>query len=43
MNSVTGESRSREFFKKNIGIAIQRGNADSIMGSYPPADKFYIL
>lgn len=47
MTLATGESRSKEFFKKNISIAIQRGNAASIMGSYPPRDRFnevfYIL
>lgn len=47
LNSVTGENRSKEFFKKNISLAIQRGNAASIMGSYQFGNNlnevFYIL
>lgn len=45
--SSTGEIRAKEFFKKNISIAIQRGNAASIMATYPCTGKldevFYIL
>lgn len=47
LNSVSGEARSKEFFKKNISLAIQRGNAASIMGSYRIErdfnEIFYIL
>lgn len=47
LNSATGEIRSKEFFKKNISLAIQRGNGASITGSYRTDNKFteifYIL
>ena len=32
--AATGEVRAKKFFKQNISIAIQRGNAASIMGSF---------
>lgn len=32
--STSGERRAKEFFKQNISIAIQRGNAASIMSSF---------
>lgn len=45
--AATGERRSKEFFKKNISLAIQRGNASKIMGSFDLSNKlneiFYIL
>ena len=45
--AITGEVRAKEFFKKNISLAIQRGNAASIMGSFDTSrkldDVFYIL
>ena len=45
--AITGEVLAKEFFKKNISLAIQRGNAASIMGSFDTSrkldDVFYIL
>ncbi len=43
----TGEIRWKEFFKKNISLAIQRGNTASVMGCFDTSIKldkiFYIL
>lgn len=45
--SSTGEVRSKEFFRKIISLPIQRGNAASIMQSFPSeskiAESFYII
>ena len=35
----TGELRSRAYLLQRISVAVQRGNAISVMGSLPPADK----
>jgi len=47
MFKATGEPRVKLFFKQNISLAIQRGNAASIMKSYPKSESmnevFYII
>ena len=35
----TAEPRSRAYLLQRISVAVQRGNAISVMGSLPPADK----
>jgi len=34
---ITGEPRQKMYLTQRISIAIQRGNAASIMGTLPPA------
>lgn len=47
MSKATGEQRAKLFFMQNISLAIQRGNAASIMKSYPKSESmneiFYII
>ncbi len=37
---ATGEIRSRWFLIQRLGLAIQRGNAASLMGTFPFSEKF---
>lgn len=43
----TGEARAKLFFMQNISIAIQRGNAASVMGTFPSGanldEIFYLI
>lgn len=45
--SETGEARAKLFFMQNISIAIQRGNAASVMGTFPSGGNldeiFYLI
>jgi hypothetical protein len=47
LRSITGEPRSTNYLRQRISIAIQRGNAASVMGSLPPTGSmeeiFYLL
>lgn len=38
--SETDEPRSKMFLMQNIGLAIQRGNAASVMGTFPSGANF---
>lgn len=38
--SETDEPRSKQFLMQNIGLAIQRGNAASVLGTFPSGAKF---
>ena len=37
---LTGDPRSTEFLRQKIGLAIQRGNAASVMGTFPESIPF---
>ena len=39
ISAITGERRSTAFFRKRLGIAIQRGNAAAILGTLPPVSS----
>ncbi len=47
MKTETEEPRSKLFLMQNIGIAIQRGNAASVMGTFPSGanldEVFYLI
>lgn len=38
--SETNDPRSKQFLMQNIGLAIQRGNAASVMGTFPSGANF---
>ena len=40
LRSITGETRSTSFLTQRISLAIQRGNAASILATIPPSAKF---
>ena len=40
---VTGDKKAKSYLFQRIGIAVQRGNAASIMGTVPPGQKLYEL
>lgn len=40
LQDLTNDSRATNFLRQRIGIAIQRGNAISVMGTFPPASNF---
>ena len=40
LRKITGESRSTSFLIQRVSLAIQRGNAASIMATIPPSKKF---
>lgn len=40
LNDITGEHRSKYYLMQRIGLAIQRGNAASIMGTFSPGTNF---
>ncbi|KAF2899063.1 hypothetical protein ILUMI_07113 [Ignelater luminosus] len=37
MMVATGDARSKQFFIQPISLAIQRGNAASVIGTFPPS------
>ncbi|KAF2896322.1 hypothetical protein ILUMI_09853 [Ignelater luminosus] len=37
MMMATGDAQSKQFFIQRISLAIQRGNAASVMGTFPPS------
>lgn len=39
LQSITNDPRATEYLRQRIGIAIQRGNAASIMGTFPPSSS----
>ena len=39
---VTGDKRAKSYFQR-LGMAVQRGNAASIMGTVPSGQKLYEL
>ena len=47
INLITGEPNSKLYLKQRISLAIQRGNAASVMGAFLPQftmeEIFYIL
>ncbi len=47
MIDETGEQRAKLFFMQNISIAIQRGNAASVMTTFPAGrgfeEVFYLI
>ena len=40
---VTGDKRAKSYLFQRLGIAVQRGNAASIMGTVPSGQKLYEL
>lgn len=40
LQDLTNDSRATNFLRQRIGIAIQRGNAISVMGTFPAASNF---
>ena len=40
LRKITGEARSTSFLIQRVSLAIQRGNAASIMATIPPSKKF---
>ncbi len=40
LHKATGEKRSKMFLLQRLGLAIQRGNAASLMGTFPLSEKF---
>lgn len=42
----TGEPKAKSYFMQNIGLALQKGNAASAMGTFPsgvpPEEAFYL-
>ncbi|KAF2883374.1 hypothetical protein ILUMI_22787 [Ignelater luminosus] len=46
MMVATGDARSKQFFIQHITLAIQRGNAASVMGTFSPSaamEKIFLL
>ena len=41
LRAVTGEPRSATFLTQRISIAIQRGNAASVLATIPKSPNFY--
>ena len=41
LHASSGESRSTSFLKQRISLAIQRGNAASVLATIPPTSNFY--
>ena len=37
---LTGDPHSTDFLRQKIGLAIQRGNAASVMGTFPESIPF---
>ena len=40
---VTGDKRAKSYLFQRLGMAVQRGNAASIMGTVPSGQKLYEL
>lgn len=43
LKNATGEVKSKYYLLQRLGLAIQRGNAASLMGTFPSNDKFFEL
>jgi hypothetical protein len=41
LKTATGEPRSTAFLTQRISLAIQRGNASSVLATIPPSSKFH--
>ena len=41
LEEITGDSRATNFLKQRISIAIQRGNAASVMGTFPQSQDLH--
>ena len=40
---ITGDPRSHQFLKQRLGLAVQRGNAASVAGTFPSGDSVHQL